>query len=519
MNRNLMAFVAVLLAVPLYLMVNYLGGRHYQRFDWTGSGLYTLSEKSLQIVTGLDRDIEIHLILGAGAGGELFDAVDELLSQYQAANPEHIEKRVVDLAREPLEAERLAIGQGTAVVLESGDQRSYVNQFDLAEYDYSGAQFGQAPTLQAFKGEQLITSAILELAEDRKPKVVFTTGHGETTSTTGGPRALSVARAYFEQDNFEVEEWQSLGADAVPERTDLVVIAGPSAGFLESELELLSGYLDSGGRMLVLLESALSDSEMAGLGDAGGLSTWLGGYGIEVHDDFVVDPASQVAGAGPEEILTDSFGFHPIVEPLLERRIPVYFSLTRSMSTLAEARADLEITELVRTGDDAWGETDLENPEAYAQGEGDPGGPLALGIAVSFPVEPVSLPETAAETEAAEGENAPEQNAIEGDTPEEAEDEATEETGPEEARLVVFGDLDFATDMRVSSAGNSTLLVNTFNWLVQREHLIRIETPPPEQTSLNMTRSELLQVLFVVLLVMPGLAIVFGIWVYLRRRR
>ncbi len=40
-------------------------------------------------------------------------------------------------------------------------------------------QMGQAPQMTGFKGEQLFTGAILQLSEGRKPKVLFTTGHGE----------------------------------------------------------------------------------------------------------------------------------------------------------------------------------------------------------------------------------------------------------------------------------------------------------------------------------------------------
>ena len=119
-KRGMMTSAAVLLAIPLFVMINYLGGRHYQRFDWTSSQIYSLSEKSLQVVGDLDREIDIDLILGAGAGGELFDAVEELIDRYEAANPRYIRKRVVDLAREPLEAERLEIAEGTAVVLSAG---------------------------------------------------------------------------------------------------------------------------------------------------------------------------------------------------------------------------------------------------------------------------------------------------------------------------------------------------------------------------------------------------------------
>ena len=85
--------------------------------------------------------------------------------------------------------------------------------------------------------------------------------------------------------------------------------------------------------------------------------------------------------------------------------------------------------------------------------------------------------------------------------------------------MVVFGDLDFATDAWVANYDNAVLLLNAFNWLVKREELIDIEARKPEKTSFTLSQGELSQVYLLVLLVMPGLAVAFGVWIYIRRRR
>ena len=62
---------AVLMAVSftflaLVLIVNYLGGKYYQRWDWTSSNIYSLSEKTESIVAGLDRDVRATILLRPG---------------------------------------------------------------------------------------------------------------------------------------------------------------------------------------------------------------------------------------------------------------------------------------------------------------------------------------------------------------------------------------------------------------------------------------------------------------------
>lgn len=498
--KGSMLGAGVVLALLLFAMVNYLSMRHYQRFDWTKSKIYSLSEKSISVAQQVDEPIDVVMIRSIAGQDEVVLAVEEMLNRYAAANPAFIKKRVVDLVRDPLEAQRLVqeyeISEETAIILATDDDRRFIGRSDLAEYDFSGMQFGQQPVMQAFTGEEAITRALLELVEDHQPKVVFTRGHEEAPLDVGGMRSLSAARNYFDKENFEIEVWKSLGATALPEGTDLLVIAGPTVGFLADELSLFSRYLESGGRILVLLDPALSTS---GLPVDLGLEAWLAGYGVGISDDLILDPASEASFVGPEIVGTSNYGLHPIVEPLAQAETPVIFSLARSVRQLnGEAASSWDITELVRTSDQAWGETDFANLDAYELDEADLPGPVSLGVAVSLPVGD----EDDGALEAP--------GVVEG---------AGAELRSEEGRLVVFGDLDFASDVSVGNVGNSSLLLNTFNWLVQREYLISIERDPPDQTRLSMSEGELMRIILLVLLLQPGLAILVGIIVYRMRRR
>ncbi len=493
----------VLMALALYGMVNYLSYRHYQRADWTSSQLYTLSEKSLNVVRDLDRDVDMVLFLSPAS--ELYDAASELVDRYAAANSARIRKREIDPAKNLLEAQRLvekySIERENVIVVATDDDRRVIDELDLAEYDYSGAQFGQGPTLQEFKGEGQITSALLALVESKKPKILFTTGHGEEPlSQSQDLRSLSQARDLLGRDNFEIEEWSSLGQAAVPEGTDLLVVAGPTTNFLPPELEVFSRYLDAGGRMLLLLDPVFNSSA-DGLVDHG-VGDWLAGYGVELGENIVVDPSSDLPFFGPETIFTDSFGTHPIVEALEQTRTRVLFPLARTVGAAADlpdapGGGELTTEDLVLSSAAGWGETDLAALEGVGQDEQDVAGPVSLGVAVSFPV-------------AAGDEEAPADDVDAADSG---------DVSGAEARLVVFGDSDFATDAQLANGANSVLLLNAFNWLVKREKLIDIEGRKPEQTRLSLSQPELTNIYLIVLILMPGLALVAGISMWRSRRR
>ncbi len=498
-----------MLALALLLIVNYFGWKYHERFDWTGSQLYTLSEKSLNVIGNLDRDIEAVVFLSPG--DELYDPAVELLARYEAASP-RFSVRTLDPEKNPAEAQSLVdryqVSQLNVVVFDAGDDRRLVESNDLAEFDYSGLQFGQAPKLEAFKGEQMFTGAILDLAENRKPKILFTSGHGELVLDETSARGLSRARDLLGRDNFEIESWASLGQARVPAGTDLVVIAGPTSSFVEPEAAVLGAYLEGGGRLLVLADPILgATGSLSGTG----LEELMGEYGVRLGDDLVVDPANPLPFYGAETFFVSAYGSHPITRTLDETQLPVIFPLARSVSA-TDVPDGVSATELLRTSAEGWGETDMVNLGAVEQGDGDLAGPVPLGVAIE-----VAAAEAGDDQPADSGAGAGAEGEAEGD--EAGERPATDEPPAQPARMVVFGDSDFATNGQLANVGNAELLANTMNWLVARETLLGIPPKEPEQVRLSLTQGQLRGLNWLILGILPALSIALGIAVYFRRRR
>jgi ABC-type uncharacterized transport system involved in gliding motility auxiliary subunit len=530
----------VLLVAALLLLVNYFGWKYYKRFDWTSDRIYSLSDKSRGVLSKLDRDVEAVVFMTPES--QLYVPVTELLSRYEAASS-RIKVRLLDPARNPAEVrgllEKYDVKSVNNVVLAASDgERRVIEEADLAEYDYSGMQEGQGPQMREFKGEQLITGAILELVEKRKPKIVFTTGHGEAAPDDVSPRGLSQAQDLLGRDNFAIESWSSLGKAEVPDGTDLVVIAGPQVSFLEPELQTLTRFLVSGGRVLLLLDPVLG---AAGI-ERTGFGQWLEGYGVRVDDDIVVDPQNPLPFYGAETFFANQYESHPITEALEDAGYPVVFSLARSLGTLEQdADSGIEVTTLLRSSPDAWGETNLEKLDAVAKDDADVAGPLALGAAVEIEAKaaPAEMGAGSLTVLDEEGEGAPAEGTGDGavvktaasQTPappaaagttgdgssenETDEDAASKRSG----RLAVFGDSDFASNARLQSVGNPTLLLNAMNWLVERENLLAIPGKKADQIQLDLSRKDLSTIYLIVLGALPLAAVAAGIGVYLRRRR
>ncbi|MEJ2086070.1 MAG: GldG family protein [Acidobacteriota bacterium] len=495
----------VVLALALFLIANYFGSKYNRRFDWTQESLFTLSDKTEQILDDFSGQVEIIVFLSPAE--PLYGPVKELLSAYQDASS-RISVREVDPERNLVEAQSLVdryeIAQLNVIVFDTGDDRRVVDTADLADYDYSGMQMGQAPTMTGFKGEQVFTSTLLELMESRKPKVVFTTGHGELKLDDLSPGGLSSARELLGQDNFELEEWMSLGESDVPEGTDLVVIAGSTSSWLEPELEMLRHYLHGGGRMLILLDPTLSPTD--GLVETG-LETLLGDFGVEVGRNIVVDPANPLPFFSAETIFVNVYDDHVTTRALDQAQLPVVLALARSVAK-GEAVEGVTVTELMRTSIEGWGETDLENLDQVERDDFDLQGPVSLGVAV---IGDDSETEEIADQEIDMREAA--------SSPTGSLELESEQRAGSQMRMIVVGDSDFASNAQLQNMPNATLLANMLNWLVDRETLVGIPPKQPEQVRLSLSRSELRRITGLVLLGLPGLALGLGIYIFLRRRR
>ncbi len=489
----------VLLVLALIGILNYFGMKYYHRFDWTAEKIYSLSDKTLAVLNGLDKDVEVTLFLPPQS--PLHDEAKELLERY-AAKSKRITFRVVEAEKNLIEAQRLVdkyqISSLNVVVFDAGGKRRVVEESDLADYDYSGLQFGGSPEMTGFKGEEAFTGAILALGESRTPKVLFTSGHGELALEDAGPQGLSRIRELLGQDNLELSTWASLGQPDVPAGTDLVVIAGPRSGFVPPELDAFARYLDHGGRMMVLLDPELARG--AGLVTTG-LESWLKGYGVEVGTDIVVDPSATLPFFGAETIFVNATGSSKIVQSLEQAKYPVIVALARSVAP-GQAPAGMEALTLLETSADGWGERDLADLKAVAKGESDRKGPVPLAVAVAAKAKTPATPGL-------------EEDELE---PPAAESAAAQPPAPT-WRLVVAGDSDFATNGQLANVGNPTLVANAFNWLLERQKLIEIGPKRPEQARLTLTPGELSAITWSVLAGLPLLSIAAGIAVYLRRRR
>lgn len=162
-----------------------------------------------------------------------------------------------------------------------------------------------------------VTSAMQRLARIDPPTACFTVGHGERDVSDILPGGFAQFAEGLRQLGYRVESL-ALGAAGGAERLgtcSVVVIGGPRVNFLPAELELLRGYNDANGRLVVFADSA-GGAAMAQLNDL--LRPW----GVSVRDAVVSDRSS--LKDDPESIVAYRFpSASPVTVSLARDNIPV----------------------------------------------------------------------------------------------------------------------------------------------------------------------------------------------------
>ena len=435
---------AVLLSmatIGIVVLVNYLANRYYARFDVTAGNLHSLSPQSIQILKGLEREIEIVGVYPGGQGQEDFE---RWLDEYRA-HTDRISYQTLDPIRQPGEADRLGWNvYGGGLIVRAGERRQLVRTPD----------------------EQDITSALLKVSQDTVPVVYFLTGHGEPLPQGSENGDYGQMGVLLGDNNYDVRTVNLVVSDTVPSDAALVVLAGPETPLLAEERTALRSYLQSGGKALVMLDPGVES----------GIDDVLAPWAVRVENKLAVDLQRNLGGDAVTPVI-DRYAFSQITKDLPMLALPLACPIVGPEGTSPGAVGSYQA--LAQTSAQSWADTDVEGTEenpagelAYEEGT-DLAGPLTLL--------------------------------------------ATVEEG--ETRIVLVGDSDFVTNGVLQQIPNGQyLLLNAVNWLAEEEDLIAIgpKTNVPHTIQMNLIQEG--TVCFGSLILIPGVILVAGIVVWLRRR-
>lgn len=212
--------------------------------DVTKNKLYTLSEASINQIKNIQEEVKIYLI-GFYENTSLVDLVKQYTKQNEKITYEIIEN-VQD--RIDLKNKYNITDETQIIILETKNKNKMITVDELVTYDYTTYQ-------QIDVSEEKITNAIVDLTLEEKPKIYFLTGHGEYSIQND----MTILKAYLENEVNDVESLDLLIKGKIPEDIDLLVIPSPQKDFNNKEVEIITNYINSGGKILWMNEPTGKD--------------------------------------------------------------------------------------------------------------------------------------------------------------------------------------------------------------------------------------------------------------------
>ena len=492
--KNLNRGLQILFSLTLVAALNLLAATHFHRWDLTENHRFSLGPETLsylgQIPHDPDSPVQISLILPENQTDNfnraVLDQLRTLLKEYvyEAAHlpkeyggPVPFSYEEIDplLQGDKLKAlVELGYTQRpvTEIMVVRGKRGHAITQADL--YDSAGKNVpgGTEMSLTAFKGENAVTSAILDVIDAKPDKIYFTTGHGEMSlDDTSREAGLSNLKKYLTDRNYSFEP-KNLALDTIPDDAKVVVVADPIVPLQEYEVEKLRRYLnDKNGRVLVFLEPNRKS----------GLDGLLEEWGLHSNDWMIAEPVGYLTPDQQMLIspIADPKRTHRLTETLILNSMPVALGATRPVQIDDKAPADdrRQVHEFLVTS--------KYSVAAKSEDVGVPNRPTFEG---PFAVAALS------------------------------ERRATDAVDLPGGRLLVFGNADFIANQHFSDYGNPVLLLNCINYLANRDNMLNIPPRAPQQTQLDISTAQFTGLAWR-LAIVPAVLALLGMAVFWVRNR
>src|SRR6266850_1226222 len=439
-------YIAVILAI--LATVNVLANRYDKSFDATSNKRYSLSDQTVKIVKGLKQEATITYFDGPRA----FQPAKDQLDLYSNLSPK-VHVKYVDPEKDPMVARAAGYKSNGSAIVQVGLNKNEAKSIT----------------------EEEITGALIRDLKNTTRMVCFVTGSGEHQIDDSGRTGYSGLKDLLGKDNYTAKSIELLQKAEVPGECTVLVIAGPSGGYQQPEVDAIKKYVEDGGRALFLLDPPLKmgRSEIA---DDDNLASLLSAWGINVEKDLILDlnPIGQLFGLGPQVALVINYASHPIVREM--KGFATGFPLSRSLDVKTGSKTSVQ--KLFDSSESSLATDKLSSPKIDPSDPKNKKGPLTIAAAGTY--------------------NNGKENS--------------------QGRFVVIGSSEWAANSYLGFKGNRDLALNTMNWLSSDEDLISIRPKEPEDRRITMTNAQFRWVLISSQFILPLVVIFAGISVWWKRR-
>ncbi|PYI99957.1 MAG: hypothetical protein DMF00_09420 [Verrucomicrobia bacterium] len=473
--------VQLVLVLFLAALVNSFAFKHYARWDLSRDQKYALSDKTKRFLDTLKGKMRITVFFSPST--PITADVQNLLTEYQYAGKGKIDVEHIDPDRNLSRAKELfdkykVVTDESLLVLDYDGRNKTVKASEMADVDQSGMAFGEGPRVAAFKGEQAITSAMMDLVEGKKKILGYVTGHKEP-SLSEGTSPISVLKTFIENENIKFQELNLLDLDVIPADVKAVMIVGPQYDFSDREMKLLGDFWDKQGRILLLLDPAAKTPRLRGFANE---------LGVKMNDDrlmaFLRTGIQELALT--RDVQARFLGDSPITKRLADARA-LFLGGTSSITVEPDRvrAANIRAEQLIQAEKGYFAEKDY-NTDDQVKLQADAkqsNASLTIGAAV------------------------------------EKGGSADQRVQVNSSRLVVVSNASFVQDNAITQDQQGLDFISgSVNWLLSREQLIGIAPKVPKPLTFSLNEEALRRLRWFILVFIPLVPALIGTMVWWQRR-
>ena len=390
--------VSLVITMIIIVMVNIIGSFVYTRFDLTSEKRYTLSDKSKEILKGLDDYVYFRVYLeGEFPAGfkKLRKETKEMLDEFRAYS-KYIDYEFIN----PSESNDPGDRENTYKILYQSGLNNYTATMQtnngiqqimiwpgiLVSYrekeiavDLLSAQSGQRQETVLNNSSQdleyKLISAIKDITEGKSSTVAFIEGHGELNDAEVYDIANTLATKYTlrrisideKMTALTHRDYDNDSNVIVKPIFDAIVIAKPTLPFSEKDKFIIDQYVMYGGKVLWLLDHVKADMDslktvesMMGTTLDVNLDDQLFRYGVRLNNNLLLAyPCAQIGlvtgqGNNMQSALLPWYYF-PLLSPASQHPIvknleAVKSDFTSSLETTTSA-PEIQKIPLLKTSD------------------------------------------------------------------------------------------------------------------------------------------------------------------------
>ena len=445
--RRLNGWLFTLILLLVVGAIGYLSTRYVYEADWTANGRGSLSAESRAVLTTMQDPVEI--VSYANPQGDLRQTVAGFLQRYQQVKP-NLTLRFVDPQLDPAKMRELGITVDGALIIHYQSREQRLDELD----------------------ERSLTNALERLVRGNDRIVAFVTGDDERRADGKANADLGTFMAQLEGRGMRAVPLNFSQVAAVPEHTDLVVLASPTLALPTGAVQALVTYVQNGGNLLWLTEPGNDDL---------GLKPLSAALNVRALPGVLVDGSGAALGLKDPRMIA--------LGEYVPNAITRGFTLTTlfpQVSALAQiAQGDWAVHAFLRSSAQSWTEfKPIDNTQTsdirFDASLGELKGPLDFGFALNR-LSP---------------------------SPEKS-----------EQRVVVIGDGDFLSNSFLGNGGNRALGERIFDWLLGDDKLVDLPPRGAPDRIMQITQRELGAVSVGFLVVLPLLLLLIGGLIFWRRRR